>query len=126
MRVQEVVRVLGRGKSQQKLGDGSTVYRWFEPPRNDGIGMRVTPAGVVYRIWAINDIAYTTNSGLRVGSTEAQVIAKLGTPTRTVLDPRSKTKTLLYAQLGVWFSIQLDPRYTFYNTVYEIGVRSRL
>jgi S1-C subfamily serine protease len=126
MRIQEVVRALGRAKSQQKLDDGSTVYRWFEPPRNDGIGMRVTSAGVVYRIWAINDVAYVTNNGLRVGSTEGQVVAKLGKPTRTVLDPRTKTKTLLYPQLGVWFSIQLEPRYTFYNTIYGIGVRSRL
>lgn len=122
MPIQDVVALLGVKKNAKQLPAGGAAYNWFEPPQNEGIGVRVTAAGVVDRIWAFNDAKYTTKDLLRPGSTDAQVRAALGEPSGEDVDSQAKTKTLRYEALGLWFTIQLDPQYKFYNAVFEIGV----
>ena len=124
MRIEYLEGRLGANKGIQKFADGSSVYRWFEPPTNAGIAARISDAGVVQRIWVLNDDRYKTKEGLHIGSTEAQVRSVLGAPTELEEDQQQKTRTLRYYGVGVWFIIQLDDRYTFYNAVYDIGVMS--
>jgi len=122
MRIQNVVAVLGPPLGTKTLPDGNIVHRWFEPPKNSGLGVRVTPGGVVFKIWTLNDTRYVTRQRLHVGSTEAEVRAALGEPSRMVTNSDLGMKTLLYESQGIWVSIQLDQRYALYNTVFEIGV----
>jgi hypothetical protein len=122
MRIEYLEGRLGGNKGIQKFEDGSSVYRWFEPPTNAGIAARISDAGVVQRIWVLNDERYKTKEGLHIGNTEAQVRSTLGAPTEVEEDQQQKTRTLRYYGAGVWFIIQLDDRYTFYNAVYDIGV----
>jgi hypothetical protein len=123
MQIQEGIARLGPSKGVQELDDGTVMYRWFEPPRNVGIGARVSPAGVVLRVWVLNDQRYRTKEGeLHIGSTEAEVRAALGNPTRVEVNAQGETKILMYESLGLWLSIQLDQQFTFYNTVFDIGV----
>ena len=122
MRLQDVVSVLGPRKSDAQFSDGVVVYRWFEPPSNNGIGVRATKAGMVFRIWTLNDDRYVTKGGLHAGSSEGEILAVLGKPSRVLTDSASKTKILIYDSLGIWFTIQLDKQYKFYNAVFEIGI----
>ena len=113
---------LGASKGTADLGDGTVMYRWFEPPSNSGIGVRTAQNGMVLRVWVLNDERYRTKEGLHVGSTEAEVRAALGNPTAIDINVQGKTRTLIYDSLGVWFSIQLDRQYRFYDAVFDIGV----
>ncbi|GEM_PF-919082 len=122
MAVKDVLALLGPQKSVDQLPNGEAVYRWFAPPANDGIGVRVTASGVVSRVWALNDADYVLRGTLRVGSTEEEVRAALGAPSRVAENTQVKTRLLYYDALGIWVSIQLDERYAFYNRVFEIGV----
>ncbi len=97
-------------------------YRWFEPPSNSGIGVRTAQNGTVLRVWVLNDERYRTKEGLHIGSTEAEVRAALGDPTVIDINVRLKTRTLVYEALGLWFTIQLDRQYKFYNAVFDIGI----
>jgi hypothetical protein len=117
----EMVR-LGPAKGTAKLDDGTTVYRWFVPPSNIGIGVRTNQNGIVLRVWVLNDARYSTKEGLHVGSTEAAIRAALGAPTRVEVSSRAKTKTLIYEARGLWLNIQLDQQLNFYNTVFDIGI----
>ena len=123
MTIKDFSAIIGPSKSTERMNDGTTVYRWFGPPENVGVGIRVTPAGTVYRIWVLNDPGYVTKEGLHVGSTEAEVRAALGGSFKLLMNSQTRIKTLVYDALGLWFGIQLDERYTFYNTVFEIGVK---
>jgi cell division septation protein DedD len=116
---------LGPTKGISQLGDGTRMYRWFEPPSNTGIGVRTNQNGMVVMVWVINDARYATKEGLHVGSTEAEVVSALGAPTRVEANAQAKTKTLIYESIGSWFSIQLDQQLNFYNTVFDIGVMVR-
>jgi len=117
----EMVR-LGPAKGTAKLDDGTTVYRWFVPPSNIGIGVRTNQNGMVLRVWVLNDARYSTKEGLHVGSTEAEIRAALGAPTRVEVSSQAKTKTLIYEARGLWLNIQLDQQLNFYNTVFDIGI----
>jgi hypothetical protein len=119
----EMVR-LGPAKGTAKLDDGTTVYRWYEPPSNIGIGVRTNSNGMVFWVWVLNDARYSTKEGLHVGSSEAEVKAALGIPTRVEVSTQAKTRTLVYEALGLWLNIQLDRQLNFYNTVFDIGVMS--
>ncbi|HLJ62235.1 MAG TPA: serine protease [bacterium] len=125
MPVQDVRATLGAPSSTDSQNDGTTLVRWYKPPRNDGIGVQVTKGGTVDRIWAINDGRFTTVKNVHIGSTEAEVRAALGAPSNVAVDDAGKTKTLYYRALGLWFYIQLDRGLLFYNQVYEIGVLGR-
>jgi outer membrane biosynthesis protein TonB len=116
---------LGPTKGVTPLGDGTRMYRWFEPPSNTGLGVRTNQNGTVLMAWVINDARYATREGLHVGSTEAEVVSALGAPTRVESNAQAKTKTLIYDSIGSWFSIQLDQQLNFYNTVFDIGVMAR-
>ena len=123
--IRELMARLGPMKGVTQLGDGTRMYRWFEPPSNTGIGVRINGNGTVLMVWVINDARYATKEGLHVGSTEAEVVSALGTPTRVESNSQAKTKTLIYESIGSWFSIQLDQQLNFYNTVFDIGVMAR-
>jgi S1-C subfamily serine protease len=116
---------LGASKGSVELDDGTMMYRWFEPPSNAGIGVRTAQNDTVLRAWVLNDERYRTKEGLHVGSTEAEVRAALGVPTRVEFSSKAKTRTLIYESLGLWFSIQLDQQYNFYNAVFDIGVMAK-
>ncbi len=116
---------LGASKGSVELNDGTMMYRWFEPPSNAGIGVRTAQNDTVVRVWVLNDERYRTKEGLHVGSTEAEVRAALGVPTRVEFSSKAKTRTLIYESLGLWFSIQLDQQYNFYNAVFDIGVMAK-
>ncbi|HLJ59246.1 MAG TPA: AMIN domain-containing protein [bacterium] len=122
MRIQDALTALGPAKNRQVLPDGNTLYEWFAPPSNSGLGLRVTAAGMVYRVWALNDDQYTIGGGVHVGSTEAFARAALGEPSQVVADPSRGIKTLNYSALGLWVAIQTDHRYAYYGKVFEIGV----
>lgn len=125
MPIKDAVATLGPFKSTLSLADGSSLYRWFAPPKNDGIGMLGSKAGIVVRVWALNDPRYITDRGLHVGSTEQEVRAAMGEPSVVIPNPQANTRILRYDALGIWFSIQLDERYLYYNQVFEIGVMPR-
>ncbi len=89
---------------------------------NAGVGVAAAQNGMVLRVWVLNDERYSTKEGLRVGSTEAQVRAVLGDPTRVRIDQDTRLKWLYYDSLGMWFSIQLNERAPFHNQVWDIGI----
>src|SRR5579884_3637598 len=125
MPTKDALAVLGPSKSSLTLADGTALYRWFAPPKNDGVGLAGSKAGIVVRVWALNDPRYVTDRGLHVGSTEQEVRAAMGDPSAVIPNEQAKTRILRYDALGIWFSIQLDPRYLYYNQVFEIGVMPR-
>ena len=122
MRMQDALAALGPAKNTRVLPDGTTLYEWFAPPQNSGLGVRATAAGMVYRVWALNDDQYAIGSGVHVGSTEAFARAALGQPSQVVADTSRGIKTLSYPSLGLWVAIQTDQRYAYYGKVFEIGV----
>ncbi|HYM70976.1 MAG TPA: AMIN domain-containing protein, partial [bacterium] len=122
MHVQEVVAALGQPMRSQTLSDGTTAYEWFGPPKNSGLGVRTTPAGVVYRVWIINDAQYVIQDRVHVGTTENDARAALGEPSRVLVDASHGLKTLTYPSVGLWVVIQTDTRYAYYGQVFEIGV----
>jgi len=122
MHVEEVVAALGQPVRSQPLSDGTTAYQWFGPPNNSGLGVRTTPAGVVYRVWIINDVQYAIQNHVHVGSTEADARTALGEPAQVLVDASHGLKTLTYPSVGLWIVIQTDKKYAFYGQVFEIGV----
>lgn len=125
MSVKALEAKLGPNKGVQKAPDGTSVYRWFEPPKNAGIAARIAQDGNVQRIWVLNDDRYATEEGLHVGSTEAEVRAALGAPSAEFESQADKTRTLQYGKLGLWFIIQLDQQFIYYNQVFDIGVMAK-
>ncbi len=123
MHIQDIVARLGSHKQIQSSTDGSVVYRWYEPPENRGLGVRTTRTGEAFLVWVLNDPRYATKERLRAGNTEAEISAALGEPSRirNVESPQ-RGKDLEYSTLGISFSINLEPRITFYNSVFGIGV----
>ncbi|GEM_PF-1395944 len=122
MRAADVQAALGPPAATNRQSDGTVEFHWYKPPKNDGIGARVTKAGTIDRIWAVNDPRFVTDKNLHAGSTEAEVRAALGPPSNVIVDNANKNKILYYKSLGLWFFIQLDNRLLYYNQVYEIGV----
>jgi len=120
--IQSSFAALGPVKSKGEYEDGSVQYRWVEPPANAGVVAVAAQNGTVLRVWVLNDGRYATKEGLHVGNTEAQVRAVLGDPTRVMVNDRAKVRTLVYDSLGMWFGIQLDQQYDFYDQVFNIGV----
>ncbi|SRR5579884_73672 len=121
-RMQDVIAILGAPVSTWTFLDGRRVYRWFQPPSNSGVGVGTDATGLVDRIWVLNDPRYRTTAGIHAGATEEQVVRMMGRPTGSVVDAAGHLRKLFYAANGVWFSVQLDQRYAFYNQVFEIGV----
>jgi SAM-dependent methyltransferase len=121
--IQGIAAVLGPEISRGGPSEGEVAYRWFAPPKNAGLGVRATANGEVRSIWVLNDGRYVTREGLHAGSTEAQVRAALGDPSKVTTDSAAGVKILNYEGIGEWFSIQLDARYRYYQTVFEIGVK---
>ncbi len=122
MNITEVTSVLGTPKSTQGRPDGSVIYRWYEFKGEGGIGLRATRTGEVYRIWVANNTRYATKEGIRVGSSEAEIRVALGEPTKAEEDHDSKDMELSYDNLGVAFTINLDPKYTYYKHVYWVEI----
>jgi len=122
MRVEEARSALGSPASTNQQNGGATIVRWYQPPRNDGIGAEVTKGGMVDRLWALNDTRFATLKNVHIGSSEAEVRAALGAPSTVAVDNARKNKILIYRQLGIFFYIQLDSKLLFYNQVFEIGV----
>ncbi len=122
MRVQDAIDALGQPVRRQTLADGNVLYQWFAPPNNSGVGVRATPAGVIFRAWVVNDPAYAIQDRVHVGTTEADALAALGKPAQVAADPQHGLRTLVYPGLGLWVVIQTDPRYAYYGQVFEIGV----
>jgi hypothetical protein len=125
MPIRDETARLGASRGSADLGDGTMMYRWFEPPSNSGIGVRTGQNGMVLRAWVLNDERYRTKEGLHIGSTEAEVRAALGNPTAIDINVQGKTRTLIYESLGLWFGIQLDRQFRFYNAVYDIGIMAK-
>jgi hypothetical protein len=125
MPVRDETARFGASKSSAQLDDGTMMYRWFEPPSNSGIGVRTAQNGAVLRVWVLNDERYRTKEGLHIGSTEAEVRAAVGNPTLVDINVPGKTRTLIYESLGLWFSIQLDRQFSFYNAVFDIGIMTK-
>lgn len=117
-----VAELLGPEISRRRLSDGDVVYQWFAPPKNAGFGVRANATGEIRSIWVLNDKRYVTREGLHAGSSEALVRAALGSPSRVTTDSADGMKVLSYDTIGEWFSIQLNSRYDFYQTVFEVGV----
>ncbi len=122
MRVQDVIDALGQPLGSRTLADGNILYQWFAPPNNSGVGVRATPAGVIFRAWIVNDPAYAIQDRVHVGTTEADALAALGKPAQVATDQQHGLRTLVYPGLGLWIVIQTDPRYAYYDQVFEIGV----
>jgi len=120
--MQDVIAILGAPASTWTFLDGRRVYRWFQPPANSGIGVGTDATGLVDRIWVLNDPHYGTTAGIHAGTTEEQVVRMMGRPTGSVVDAGLHLRKMFYAAEGVWFSVQLDQRYAYYNQVFEIGV----
>ncbi|HXX38789.1 MAG TPA: hypothetical protein VEP50_11720 [bacterium] len=125
MRVQDLPAALGQPANRVQNPDGTTELYWYGPPLNRGIGVLVTKTGMVVRAWVLNDSRFITLHNLHIGSTEAEVRAALGTPTSTSVNAKQGVKALLYNQIGMWFFIQLNQNYNFYNQVFEIGILGR-
>jgi hypothetical protein len=124
--LQAVVAALGpRTGRSRSSADGTIIHRWFAPPRNVGLGIHTTKTGAIDRAWILNARGYATKQGLRVGSTEAEVRAALGEPSRVTIESQGVLKSLWYDSLGIWFSVQLNRRFVFYNQVFEIGIMQR-
>jgi len=122
MDIRDVAAVLGPEAGSSNLPDGSVVHRWLAPPKNVGFAVRASRTGKVYRIWVLNDGRYATKERLHAGSPEAEVRAALGRPSEVTMNSQGGFKTLWYDSRGIWFSIQLNSRYTFFNSVFEVGV----
>ena len=56
------------------------------------------------------------------GSTETQVRAAVGEPSRVSTNPERAIKTLWYDSRGVWFSFPLDAPRLYADRVFVIGV----
>lgn len=123
MALQDVVALLGRAKETIARPGIGVDYLWYAAPDGSGVGVRTTDAGVVRRIWVVNDAAYRTAQGLHAGSTEAEVRATLGAPSWTIAVASSdKSTTLMYETLGLWFTIRPSPSDPDRNVVYRIDV----
>jgi hypothetical protein len=120
--IRVVNAVLGPEMTTRKLSDGGILHLWFAAPAFSGFGATTTQTGKVSEIWIQNDGRYLIKGHLHAGSTEAEVRAALGQPSRLSVNPEFTTKTLWYDSQGVWLKISLDPRRRFYNAVYSIGV----
>jgi hypothetical protein len=122
MRMPDLQAALGQPARRVQRADGSSELYWYQPPTNRGVGVVVSKAGQVQRAWALNDTRFTTLHNLHIGSTEAEVRAALGAPSNVGVNSQLGIKVLTYSQIGVWFFIQMDQKYSFYNQVFEIGI----
>ncbi|MDQ7851314.1 MAG: trypsin-like peptidase domain-containing protein, partial [Armatimonadota bacterium] len=124
----EVIRTLGEvptAAGSQRPGQPSgwiryqwrnRVYAYVEKDKRV-----ITEAGV----WAPNsrEIAqppFRTSEGLGLGSTESQVVAAFGSPTRRLQGTRHVI--YIYSPRGIAFFIGTSAEYAFYGQVYEIFV----
>jgi len=120
--LRDVVAIYGPQLWIERLPNGSADHLWFAPPLYSGLGVRTTPAGKVYVIWVQNDTRYLTRDHLSAGSTETQVRAALGTPSRVSVNSAQAIRTLWYNSRGVWFSFPLDAPRPYNDRIYAIGV----
>ncbi len=122
MDVREVVQLLGPPTSTNPIPGGGNAYLWFAAPRNAGLGVSTTVTGKVSRVWGQNHTRYVTEGRLRAGSTEADIVAALGTPSTAKDYAQPPLRILGYDSRGIWFGIQLDRKLRFHNEIFEIGV----
>lgn len=118
----DAIALLGPATGGEKLRDGTVLYRWFESPKNTGIGIRTDRSGVVEAVWTIGDRRYLTREGLQVGSPLSAVESAMGKPSRVSVTRAPAIQTLWYDSRGVWFGIDFDTSHTAFRTVYAIGV----
>src|SRR5579864_1450071 len=107
MTLPDVVAALGRATNTAERPGVGVDYTWYAASAESGLGVRATGAGIVRRIWVLNDAAYRTREGLHTGSTEADVRAVFGAPSWTVaVASQEKSITLMYEALGAWFGVR--------------------
>lgn len=120
--LRDVVAVYGPELWTEKISDGRVDHLWFGPPYFTGLGVRTDRSGRVTAIWVQNDARYITPEHLTAGSTETQVRAAVGEPSRASTNPERAIKTLWYDSRGVWFSFPLDAPRLYADRVFVIGV----
>ncbi len=123
MHIEQIVGILGTPKSTS--GQGRTiVYRWYEPSaaRKEGLSVRTAKDGVAVTVSAQNDARYHTANGMHPGSTEADVNAAFGVPSRVEKDAATGTETLWYHSEGIAFAINRNRSFRFYNQIFSIDV----
>lgn len=110
-KLEEVTRILGEGiKRGVGLREESTVYTW------DPIGLWLIADNATGKIlWISVEMAgsnpwfeLSTREGLRLGSTEEQVLAVMGQPSRTVAD--AFAKSLYFDRQGIRFTVLVSGR----------------
>jgi hypothetical protein len=119
--LRDAVAILGEPSSTERNSDGTTNVDWYHAD-NEGIGAIVGQNGAINQLWALNDPRYSTREQLRAGTTEADIRALLRDPTRTKDLTDRGDRVLEYDGQGIWFTINLDANYRYFQNVYEIGV----
>jgi AMIN domain-containing protein len=123
MTLPDVVAALGRATNTAERPGVGVDYTWYAASAESGLGVRATGAGIVRRIWVLEDPAYRTREGLHTGSTEADVQAVFGAPSWTVaVASQEKSITLMYEGLGAWFGVRPSAVNGDRNTVFRIDV----
>jgi SAM-dependent methyltransferase len=120
--LRDVVAVYGPELWAEHFPNGTIDHLWFAPPFFTGLGVRTDPSGRLTAIWVQNDVRYITAEHLGAGSTETQVRAAVGEPSRVSINSQRAIKTLWYDTRGVWFSFPLDAPRPYADRVYVIGI----
>jgi hypothetical protein len=121
MQLREAIAILGQPSSTEQNSDGTSNVQWYHE-ENEGIGAVVGPDSAVRELWALNDPRYATRDQLRAGNTEADIRALLKDPTRVKDLADRGDRVLEYDAQGIWFTINLDAKFRYFQNVYEIGV----
>jgi hypothetical protein len=112
----DAIALLGPATGTERLRDGTILYRWFDSPKNTGVGIRTDRSGVVEAVWTLGDRRYLTPEGLHVGRPQSAIESAMGKPSRVTISRASAIQTLWYDSQGIWFGIDK------LRTVYAIGV----
>ena len=120
--VRDAIALLGPATETEPLNNGGVAYRWYEAPKNAGVGIRTNRAGVIEGIWALGDRRYVTSDGIHVRSPVSAVESALGRPSRVTTIRAPATRILWYDSRGLWFGIDDDPASAAFRTVHVIGV----
>jgi hypothetical protein len=121
MPLQEAISILGEPSSNEQNSQGASSVEWYHE-ENEGLGAIVGQDGALRQLWVLNDPRYTTREELRAGKTEADILALLREPTRANDVAERGDRVLEYDAQGIWFTINLDANFRYFQNVYEIGV----
>ncbi|HEV2283787.1 MAG TPA: hypothetical protein VGX75_15490 [bacterium] len=122
MTLADVTGLFGAATEIVRSRDGTVTHWWLDASKRQGFGAQVSSGKRLDRLSIMNDASYVTATGLRVGSSEAEIRAALGPPTAVNIDAKSQRETLRYDDLGAWFEIQLDKQSPAFATVVAIDV----